>query len=236
MNSLSLSKNLFSIFRTSMMAGVYLLFLLAILLAPFDFHFPFFNSGVRKLSNENGVHFVSTAGLKSLLSAEKISNALTSGQGLSVEVFGSAENDIQTGPSRVISISKDQDYRNLTLGQRQRDLIVRLRTTNTDLNGTKGEVKVANVFFPNKPFHIVFTYDHFREKIYINGILKYDQSGPGGDFSNWNSNYPLLLGNEATLDRSYLGKIFLVALYDRVLTETEIQQNFNAGASARSGE
>ena len=56
----------------------------------------------------------------------------------------------------------------------------------------------------------------------------------GRDFSNWDSNYPLLIGNEATLDRPYLGEIFLVAIYDRVISDAEIQQNFNAGALGRT--
>jgi len=31
------------------------------------------------------------------------------------------------------------------------------------------------------------------------------------------------------LDRSLLGKVYLVALYDRTLSQSEIEQNLNAG-------
>ena len=55
------------------------------------------------------------------------------------------------------------------------------------------------------------------------------------NFSNWDPDYPLQLGNEATLDRPWLGKMFLVAVYDRALNPNEISTNFTAGASPKLG-
>jgi len=49
------------------------------------------------------------------------------------------------------------------------------------------------------------------------------------DFSNWDRRFTFQLGNEATLDRPWLGKIYLVAIYDRALAADEILSNFNAG-------
>lgn len=49
---------------------------------------------------------------------------------------------------------------------------------------------------------------------------------------DWDPTYPLLLGNEATEDKPWLGKIFLVALYDRILHPDEIESQFRAGARA----
>jgi len=46
----------------------------------------------------------------------------------------------------------------------------------------------------------------------------------------WDPRYPLLIGNEATLDRPWHGKIYLLALYDRVLTDREIESQFQAGS------
>ncbi len=45
----------------------------------------------------------------------------------------------------------------------------------------------------------------------------------------WDPTYHLLIGNEATLDRPWLGKIFILALYDRVLRPDEIESAFQAG-------
>jgi hypothetical protein len=46
---------------------------------------------------------------------------------------------------------------------------------------------------------------------------------------SWAPHYPLLIGNEATWNRPWLGKIFLVGLYDRVLTAAEVLAQYQAG-------
>ena len=56
----------------------------------------------------------------------------------------------------------------------------------------------------------------------------------GPNFSNWDTDYPLQLGNEATLDRPWLGKIFLLAVYDRALSPDEVFANFLEGSSSDS--
>ena len=53
------------------------------------------------------------------------------------------------------------------------------------------------------------------------------------DFGNWDSGFSLQLGNEATMDRPWLGKIYLVAVYDRALDRAEIRSNLAAGAFAQ---
>lgn len=54
------------------------------------------------------------------------------------------------------------------------------------------------------------------------------------DFSNWDPAFPLQLGNETTLDRPWLGSIFLFAIYDRVLTQDEIVNHLKDGAFSDS--
>lgn len=49
------------------------------------------------------------------------------------------------------------------------------------------------------------------------------------DFSNWDQSYRLFVGNEGTLDRSWRGTLYMVALYDRALTVQEVQESFSAG-------
>jgi hypothetical protein len=45
----------------------------------------------------------------------------------------------------------------------------------------------------------------------------------------WAPYYPLLIGNEATRNRPWLGKLFLIGLYDRALTAAEVLSQFQAG-------
>ncbi|GJL50480.1 MAG: hypothetical protein NPIRA01_17070 [Nitrospirales bacterium] len=55
----------------------------------------------------------------------------------------------------------------------------------------------------------------------------------GTDFRNWDPSYPFQLGNEASGDRPWLGKLYFVALYDNVLTAKEVQRHFHSGPFQR---
>jgi glycopeptide antibiotics resistance protein len=49
------------------------------------------------------------------------------------------------------------------------------------------------------------------------------------NFQNWDEKFHLHMGNEATLDRPWEGEIFLVALYDRALSQGEIRRLYQRG-------
>lgn len=51
-------------------------------------------------------------------------------------------------------------------------------------------------------------------------------------FSLWNPRFDFQIGNEATFDRPWLGRIHLVALYNRALPADEITGNFRRGPAA----
>jgi hypothetical protein len=72
-------------------------------------------------------------------------------------------------------------------------------------------------------------------RIYLDG-LEVTSGVVGGDLSNWDSTYQLLLTNELTGDRPWLGELHLVAIYDRALDILEVERNFQVGvAGAPSG-
>ena len=53
--------------------------------------------------------------------------------------------------------------------------------------------------------------------------------------SNWAENYGLVLANEQSGSRPWLGTFDLVAFYDRALSGAEVLQNHNAGPTVGSG-
>jgi hypothetical protein len=55
---------------------------------------------------------------------------------------------------------------------------------------------------------------------------------PWFNFRNWDPRFSLQIGNEATGDKPWLGKIFLAALYNRALLADEITRHFQAGFSS----
>lgn len=211
------------------LTALYALVLLGFLLAPFDYDCSIFSSVVKRFHEANGVQILSVTGIRSLSPAQKIYNTIASGKGFTLEVWGSPEDITQKGPARIVSYSLDKGLRNFTLGQDKKNLVMRLRTTNTDLNGRSPEIKVEDVFNSSEPQHIVVIYDYSKEKVYINSKKRAEIWGPGGRFTNWDPSYPFLLGNEATGNRPWLGSLFLVAIYNRALSESEIEQNYKAG-------
>jgi glycopeptide antibiotics resistance protein len=53
-----------------------------------------------------------------------------------------------------------------------------------------------------------------------------------GPFRTWNSLFSFQVGNEATFNRPWLGKIHFVALYNRALSGDEITQRFHQGCAS----
>ncbi|WP_088240893.1 hypothetical protein [Calothrix rhizosoleniae] len=76
----------------------------------------------------------------------------------------------QTGPARIISISKDHDQRNLTLGQDGSDLVLRLRTPIMGNNGTNPQMVIPDVLNNNKSHHLIITYNGSILKFYIDSL------------------------------------------------------------------
>ncbi len=79
-------------------------------------------------------------------------------------------NTNQTGPARILSISKDLFQRNLTLGQWRSHLSIRLRTPVTGNNGTRPEFIIPNVLSDLKKHRILLIYNPFNLSVIIDNI------------------------------------------------------------------
>ena len=169
----------------------------------------------------------STRPAKKIIDATKRSNATT------IEAWISPANDKQAGPARIVSLSADTGQRNLTLGQEGKQFHVRFRTTVTGNNGTP-ETTTPNGTAKTRLTHVVYTRDAVgNARVYINGKQQASKK-VSGKLSNWNNNFHLILANEVTRDRPWLGTFHLVALYSRALTAKEVGQNFKAGAGGQN--
>lgn len=219
------------------MAGIiYLLFLTILLLFPFDFKNPVFTvkADVRRLSGEGGIEIPSRGGIFSITQPQRLYNMILGGRGLTIEAWLTPSNVWQHGPVRIVSYSYNKYLRNFTLGQDARGLVFRLRTTETNLNGIP-PVVVSNIFSVNTLQHLAVTYDLSKEAVYLDGVKRLRIGDIKGRFSNWDSSYHLVLGNEFTGNRQWRGKLFLVAIYNRALSAREVFHNYKAGISFSSG-
>ncbi|MEO1378625.1 MAG: LamG-like jellyroll fold domain-containing protein, partial [Cyanobacteria bacterium J06635_10] len=78
--------------------------------------------------------------------------------------------------------------------------------------------------------HVVYTREADGDAfLYIDNQLVASET-IDGDFSNWNENYRLGLGNEFNGSRPWLGTLDLFAVYNQAFDASEVQQNFLAGS------
>ena len=112
----------------------------------------------------------------------------------------------QTGPARIFTISSDPYARNLTVGQEDQNLIVRMRSPFTDDNGIPEHV-IEDVFEMVEWHKIELKITTKVFKIQVNGENVKTIRFPPGSIVNWSPNYNLAFGNELSGNRPWLGSI-----------------------------
>jgi hypothetical protein len=210
--------------------AAYATLLLLALLAPLDIYT---SNGATLKALDHAVEFPTPGIVRTFAPPRRLYRDLTSGRGFTLEVWLKSVKSNQTGPARIVSYSADTRARNFTLGQQGSALVIRLRTTETDANGDP-PVEVTNVFAAAARRHIVVTYDTHALCVYVDGQRQACRTSPSGHLDVWDPSHQLLLGNETTANRPWLGTLFLVALYGRSLSAAEIAATYTAGSRTAS--
>ncbi len=165
----------------------------------------------------------------------RIADANTGSQAYSVEAWVIPENNAQDGPARIVNYSVDTGNRNFGTGQVGTYYIFRNRSPNSNNNGSNPNLRTPDNSLATSIQHVVATFDQQNgRRLYIDGQLTLDSTTDPDPtvpttLDNWNNTYRLILGNEHTDDRQWLGQILLVAIYDKSLTQAQIATNFTAG-------
>lgn len=163
---------------------------------------------------------------RQLIEAVRASSEIT------IEAWIQAKDTKQAGPARLITLSKNSNERNFTLGQDGDKIDVRLRTNKTSTNGLPS-VATRGSSFTTKLTHVVYTRQkNGTTRIYQNGQLVVEKK-VAGDFSNWDQSLNLALVDEHSGGRPWLGTLHLVAIYDRALSVKEVTKNLTAGAAGK---
>jgi len=146
--------------------------------------------------------------------------------------------------AQIVSYSAGTGTRNFALQQTLYDYDFLLRHNAVDANGdplmglngqpmhstpAMDEVLQATLQ------HVVATYDPINgRRIYVNGVLETGVDPiPGGTLIDWQDNFAVILGNEASSDGLWEGTFRLAAVHRRALSEEQITQNFDAGVGER---
>ena len=131
-----------------------------------------------------GLAVTSPVLIESAGAANKLIDACKNSNAISVEAWVKPANTGQSGPARIVTLSKDTSNRNLTMGQSGDFYDFRLRTTATGRNG-KPSLAAPQGFLSSEPTHVVYTFDFKGEAIlYING-MEVSRKIVGGDLFNW---------------------------------------------------
>ncbi|MFK7921158.1 MAG: LamG-like jellyroll fold domain-containing protein [Bacteroidia bacterium] len=175
-----------------------------------------------------GLSIESATVIESIKNENELTKVAKSSE-MTIEAWVKPANDNQNGPARIVSFSKNSTERNFTLGQDGDQYIVRFRTKDTGDNGMPNASTIADQVSENYIQHLVYTWteEEGEENIFLDGVNVYSGTRTG-QTSNWESSFQLLLGNEADGSRAWLGELYQLAIYDKVLSEIEIQQNFEA--------
>ena len=96
-----------------------------------------------RIEDASAVQWLSTGGLAvrspvliaSQGPASKIGNAVRRSNAITIEAWVKPANTTQSGPARIVTVSRDPGSRNFTLGQKAGAYEVRFRTTSTSANG-----------------------------------------------------------------------------------------------------
>lgn len=161
-------------------------------------------------------------------SATKLFDSLVSADEMTLEIWLHAKNNIAQNLSRIVSFSENKNDLNFSLIQNQYQYEFKLRTNQTNNEGLS---LLSNSLQSSldKITHLVFTFDNNDTvKLFINGNL-ISKTKIEGDFSNWNSEYKFAIANELNEDLPWLGSYFLLSIYNRALSGTEIYHNYTLG-------
>ncbi|MCB0852044.1 MAG: LamG domain-containing protein, partial [Bacteroidetes bacterium] len=166
--------------------------------------------------------------------ASKISEACKNSNEISVIAWIRPANDTQKGPARIVSLSTNPSNRNFMLGQGGRQsendstgdhYDFRVRTEQTDPNGLPS-LATASGTLTTDLTQVAFTRDQQGvNRLFINGELVAEETAPG-NFSNWENDYELIIGNENHGSRPWLGEYHHLAIYSRSLSADEVFNDF----------
>ena len=147
-----------------------------------------------------------------------------------------APGNVAQEDSRIVSYSGGTTARNFMLGQTLYSYDFYNRSTRTNTAGDpKLTTAAADEDLQATLQHVVATYDPIRgRRIYVNGVFTGDMDpAAGGTISDWDDTFAFVLGNEVSGDRQFKGVFRLVAVYNRTLTDAQIQTNFQAGVGEK---
>ncbi len=184
-----------------------------------------------------GIRLVNGKAQGSVAGSAKLYELLTGTGEYSIEAWVAPDNVAQEN-AWIVGYAGGPTSRNLLLSQMMYNYEFYNRSSVTEDNNA-GEPVVSteddDEFVQATLQHVVLTYDAVEgRRIYVNGedTGVVDEQG-GGLLTNWNEVYALVLGNDTSNTSPFAGAIRMVAIHNAVLTQEQIQKNFDVGVGQK---
>ncbi|MEZ5257330.1 MAG: LamG domain-containing protein [Ilumatobacteraceae bacterium] len=167
--------------------------------------------------------------------ATKIIDAVRATNEFSLEVWVKPAEVEPEGPGRIAGLldSRNGNSRNVGIGQgwwldkgTTDRYEARLQTSsnyNNPVSSARGET------VPERTHLVLTRASDGSIRLYVNGSIALEERSEGT--LSWQSNIPVMIGNDTDGRFPFQGTIYLVAFYDRALAPTDVSTNYFAGLS-----
>lgn len=166
--------------------------------------------------------------------APHVGQAIETSQQFTIEVWASTADVAQgldgaSDHATIVSASGTILTFNALIGQVGSSWIGRARYTNTPDGGPE-IVTDAGKCDASKIQHLALVASASERTLYVDGE-GFESTVNNMDMVVWETSYPIRIGDSSAneYDRSWLGTIYFLAIYDRALTPAQIAQNRAAG-------
>ncbi len=169
-------------------------------------------------------------------SSRKLHDFIKSSGEYSIEAWVIPANVTQED-ANILSFDAGSTRKNFALTQTLYNYNFHNRTAQSNTNGDPAlSTPDAAEVLQSSLQHVVATYDPVNgRQIFINGEL-IDVPDPIGESTSinvWDDTFAFVLGNSSSEGNPWSGKIRLAAVHNKILTETQIKQNFEAGVGQK---
>jgi hypothetical protein len=124
-----------------------------------------------KMDGKSGIFIQDSSTVKTEMPATDLARSIRTTNELTIAIWLQPGNLEQRGPARIVSLSKNTDHRNFTLGQSGAKLDFRVRTPLTGKNGSKVELTTEPLLITDKSQFVVATFFRGESKLYFNGQM-----------------------------------------------------------------
>jgi VanZ family protein len=158
-----------------------------------------------------------SAAVRSREPVTDLMDAIDETEAFTVTMVFTPETLDQEGPARLLTISEgtQPDDMNLQIGIHYRWLSLRVRSACDTWNW------MALSSLPEGEVRLALTYDDGTIDAHINGRHTGHAELEGGDIGSWEPARPLVVGNEVTLNRGFLGTIGCAAIRDVAIGDNQ---------------